>query len=130
MNIDFTPAAWDEYVDWLQHVIKDIMRDPFDGLGKPESLRENLLGYWSRRIDDKHRLVYQIHEERCLIVQCRVGTGQGFHSDEARNADAFLRRRSADNAHIIITHECAPDGEHRVEMAAERRTDQSVGGSC
>jgi len=81
MNLDFTPAAWDEYVDWLQQdrktlkrinlLIKDIMRDPFDGLGKPEALRENFSGFWSRRIDDKHRLVYQIHEGRCLIVQCR-----------------------------------------------------------
>jgi len=81
MNIDFTPDAWDEYVDWLQEdrktlkrvnlLIKDITRDPFAGLGKPEALRENLSGFWSRRIDDRNRLVYQVFEGRCLIVQCK-----------------------------------------------------------
>jgi len=81
MNVDFTPDAWGEYVDWLQEdrktikrinlLIKDIMRGPFEGIGKPEALRENLSGFWSRRIDDEHRLVYQIYEDRCLIVQCR-----------------------------------------------------------
>jgi len=81
MNIDFTPDAWGEYVNWLQEdkktikrinqLIKDIMRSPFEGVGKPEALRENLSGFWSRRIDDRHRLVYRIDEYRCLIVQCR-----------------------------------------------------------
>jgi len=86
MNIDFTPSAWGEYVDWLQEdkktikrinlLIKDIMRIPFDGVGKPEALRGNLSGFWSRRIDDRHRLVYQVLEDRCLIVQC-----QGHYTD-------------------------------------------------
>jgi len=81
VNIDFTPNSWQEYTDWLKEdrkmlvrintLIKDILRDPFDGIGKPEPLRGDFAGFWSRRIDQKHRLVYQIHSGRCLIVQCR-----------------------------------------------------------
>jgi toxin-antitoxin system, toxin component, Txe/YoeB family len=52
-------------------LIKDIERNPFDGLGKPEPLKENLSGFWSRRIDEKNRLVYRIVGENCQIAQCR-----------------------------------------------------------
>jgi len=55
----------------INTLIKDILRDPFDGIGKPEPLRGDLAGFCSRRIDQKHRLVYQIQNGRYLIVQCR-----------------------------------------------------------
>jgi len=55
----------------INTLIKDILRDPFDGIGKPEPLRGDLAGFCSRRIDQKHRLVYQIQNGRCLIIQCR-----------------------------------------------------------
>ena len=52
-------------------LIQDIQREPFDGIGKPEPLRFNLAGFWSRRIDEEHRLVYAIEDESVLIVSCR-----------------------------------------------------------
>ena len=69
MKITFTEAAWSDYL-WLQEnnkkllkrvnlLIKDIIRYPFDGIGKPEPLKANLSGYWSRRISSEHRLVYE-----------------------------------------------------------------------
>lgn len=68
MKITFTEAAWLDYL-WLQEyekkllkrvnlLIKDVMRHPFDGVGKPEPLKANLSGYWSRRINSEHRLIY------------------------------------------------------------------------
>jgi len=81
MNLDFTPESWDEYLDWLAQdrkttkrinlLLKDIMRNPFSGIGKPEALKGDFSGFWSRRIDDKHRIVYKIHEGRCQIIQCK-----------------------------------------------------------
>jgi len=86
VNVDFTPDSWREYTDWLKEdrkmllrintLIKEILRDPFDGIGKPEPLRSNLAGFWSRRIDQKHRLIYQIQNGRCLIVQCKGHYGE------------------------------------------------------
>lgn len=77
----FTPHAWEEYEFWqgqdrktlrrINALIRDIQRDPFQGTGKPEPLRGNLAGYWSRRIDDTHRLVYCVEEDDLLILQCR-----------------------------------------------------------
>lgn len=52
-------------------LVKDIRRSPFDGIGKPEPLKENLDGFWSRRIDEKHRLVYMVEENKVLIFSCR-----------------------------------------------------------
>jgi toxin YoeB len=52
-------------------VLREILREPFIGIGKPEPLRENLTGYWSRRIDDTHRLVYAIEEQAIIVVACR-----------------------------------------------------------
>jgi len=79
MNLDFTPESWDEYLDWLAQdrktakrihlLLKDIMRNPFSGIGKPELLKGELSGFWSRWIDDRHRIVYKIHEGRCQIIQ-------------------------------------------------------------
>ena len=73
--------ALEDYVYWQQHdrtmikrinaLIKEIARTPFSGTGKPEALRGNLSGFWSRRINDEHRLVYMIQDGRVIIVQCR-----------------------------------------------------------
>ena len=81
MKISFTEAAWDNYF-WLQEndkkllkrvnlLVKDILRNPFDGIGKPEPLKANLSGYWSRRIDSEHRLVYSVSTEEVIIISCR-----------------------------------------------------------
>jgi toxin YoeB len=81
MNIEFTPEAWDDYL-WFQQndkaglkrinlLIKAIQREPFDGLGKPEPLKHNLSGFWSRRITAEHRLVYAIEDSEIRIVMCR-----------------------------------------------------------
>ena len=76
-----TAAAWDDYVYWqgqdrktlkrINALIQDSMRDPFLGIGKPEPLRENLSGFWSRRIDDTHRLVYSVEGDALAIIACR-----------------------------------------------------------
>ena len=77
----WTAAAWDDYVYWqgqdrktlkrINALIQDSMRDRFRGIGKPESLRENLSGFWSRRIDDTHRLVYSVEGDALAIIACR-----------------------------------------------------------
>lgn len=85
MQIVFTPLAFEDYRYWAEHdrkmlkrlnrLIDDCCRAPFDGIGKPEPLRNELSGFWSRRIDEEHRLVYRIAGEgagqRLEIVQCR-----------------------------------------------------------
>ena len=81
MNPSFTPAAWDQYQLWLamdkvmfkkiNHLIAESMRHPFEGTGKPEPLKGDLTGYWSRRIDREHRLVYRATASALEIVQCR-----------------------------------------------------------
>lgn len=79
-QIAFTPGAFKEYNDWFERkeiieklkvLIRDIDRDPFRGLGKPEPLKGNWKGYWSRRIDDEHRLIYKVSELQIIIVKCR-----------------------------------------------------------
>ncbi|MEE4463415.1 MAG: toxin YoeB [Pseudomonadales bacterium GWC1_66_9] len=81
MNILFTPEAWDDYL-WFQQndkaglkrinlLIRDAQRDPFAGLGKPEPLKHNLSGFWSRRIGEEHRLVYRVDGDTLQIVMCR-----------------------------------------------------------
>jgi toxin YoeB len=77
----WTPAAWEDYVYWqgqdrktlkrINALIRDTMRHPFEGLGKPEPLREHLAGFWSRRIDDTHRLVYTVEKNDLAVVACR-----------------------------------------------------------
>ena len=77
----WTSAAWSDYVYWqgqdrktlkrINALIQDAMRQPFDGIGKPEPLRENLSGFWSRRIDDVNRLVYAVDGRDLAIVSCR-----------------------------------------------------------
>jgi toxin YoeB len=73
--------AWEDVLHWQQHdrkllqrinrLIEAIRRDPFSGIGKPEPLRHALAGYWSRRIDDEHRIVYKPGDESLLIAQLR-----------------------------------------------------------
>ncbi|GAB7550479.1 Txe/YoeB family addiction module toxin [Cupriavidus sp. CuC1] len=77
----FTPDAWEDYLYWqgqdrktlkrINQLIKDAQRTPFEGIGKPEPLVGNLTGFWSRRIDDTNRLVYDVIEDRINIVACR-----------------------------------------------------------
>ena len=81
MNLKFTPQAWEDYLYWQKHdqrvvkrihaLIKDIIRSPFEGIGKPEALRHNLAGYWSRRITNEHRMVYKQEEDETTFVQFR-----------------------------------------------------------
>jgi toxin YoeB len=77
--IAFHPQAWDDYLYWQQTdkamlrrinaLIRDIQRDPFSGIGKPEPLKFNFSGYWSRRIDDEHRVVYKVDDEEIILAQ-------------------------------------------------------------
>ena len=81
MKLVWQTNAWDDYVYWQQtdkkvlkrinDLIKDCLRTPFTGMGKPEPLRGNFSGCWSRRITDEHRLVYQVHDNGVHILQCR-----------------------------------------------------------
>lgn len=85
MRVEFTANGWEDYCYWSDHdaekaerireLIRDIKRDPFKGLGKPEPLKHELAGYWSRRIDGEHRLVYRVQgtgKERWLtVLMCR-----------------------------------------------------------
>ena len=77
----WTAAAWEDYLWWqgqdrktlkrINLLIGDALRQPFEGIGKPEPLRENLSGFWSRRIDDTHRLVYSVSGSDLAIIACR-----------------------------------------------------------
>ncbi|AWK14108.1 Txe/YoeB family addiction module toxin [Candidatus Fukatsuia symbiotica] len=81
MNKLFTDESWRDYLYWQQNdkklvkrineLIKDIERTPFSGIGKPKSLKHNLSGYWSRRINEEHRLIYKIDDTRIVIISCR-----------------------------------------------------------
>jgi toxin YoeB len=81
VKLIFAENAWEDYLYWqktdkkmLQRIntlIKDIKREPFEGIGKPETLKHALSGYWSRRINDEHRIVYKIYQESILIAQVR-----------------------------------------------------------
>lgn len=81
MVLTFTENAWDDYTYWqkvdkkmirkINELIKSIKRTPFEGIGKPEPLKFDLTGYWSRRIDREHRLVYQVIDNDLRIIACR-----------------------------------------------------------
>ena len=85
MRITFSLNAWEDYTSWqsedsrilkkINELIKDIGRTPYEGLGKPEPLKYDLAGLWSRRIDREHRLVYRVNDNEILIYSCR------FHYD-------------------------------------------------
>ncbi len=79
--LSWTDEAWNSYVYWqtqdkktlkrINKLIVDVKRSPFDGIGKPEPLKENLSGFWSRRIDDTNRLVYAVDETAITVISCR-----------------------------------------------------------
>jgi toxin YoeB len=81
MELSWDIAAWEDYLHWantdkkvqkkINELIKECLRTPFNGKGKPEALKGNLSSYWSRRITDEHRLVYKVYDTRILIIQCR-----------------------------------------------------------
>lgn len=81
MNKVFTDIAWEDYLYWqvndkkmlkkINDLLKDIDRNGNEGLGKPEPLRHELEGFWSRRISPEHRLIYKIDDENIYVVQCR-----------------------------------------------------------
>lgn len=81
MRTIFAPKAWDDYLHWqstdarvvkrIHELIKDTMRNPFSGIGKPEPLRHDYTGYWSRRITEEHRMVYKMESGNLVIVQLR-----------------------------------------------------------
>jgi toxin YoeB len=86
MQKAWTDEAWEDYVYWqtqdkktlkrINQVLKDISRDPFSGIGKPEPLKYKYQGYWSRRIDEANRIVYKVEHDQIIIVQC------GSHYDD------------------------------------------------
>ena len=81
----FVDESWEDYLYWqkidkkmlkrINLLIKDISRQPYEGIGKPEPLKHNYRGFWSRRIDREHRLIYQVREDEIRIIKCR------FHYD-------------------------------------------------
>jgi len=81
MNIVFSKSAFEDYIEWVKtdkkifnkinDLIKDISRNPFKGKGKPEPLKNELSGFWSRRIDKEHRLVYKTENSNLYIVACK-----------------------------------------------------------
>lgn len=81
MRLIFAERAWEDYLYWqetdrrvlvrINHLIREIQREPYAGIGKPEPLRHAFRGYWSRRIDDEHRLVYKIEGDAVLLAQMR-----------------------------------------------------------
>ena len=85
MILTFSENAWDDYLYWqkidkkivkkINGLIKEIQRTPFEGSGRPEQLKYDLVGFWSRRIDHEHRLVYQVEDNELKIFSCR------FHYD-------------------------------------------------
>ena len=80
-QLTFNANGLEDYVSWQERdrktlkrinaLIKDCLRHPFEGIGKPEPLKENLSGFWSRRIDDTHRLVYCVDERALVVIACR-----------------------------------------------------------
>lgn len=81
MSIIFSSISWEDYQYWLENdrkklerinkLIKDCLRSPFEGIGKPEPLKHNLQGCWSRRIDNEHRLIYEYSSGNISIISCR-----------------------------------------------------------
>lgn len=85
MKLVFVEESWEDYLYWqktdkqklkkINELLKDIVRNPFEGIVKPEPLKYKFAGFWSRRIDNEHRLIYQVTEDSILIAKCR------FHYD-------------------------------------------------
>lgn len=80
-KLAWTDAAWSDYIYWqsqdkktlkrINKLIDNVLRSPFEGIGKPEALKENLSGFWSRRIDDTNRLVYAVNDTHITIIACQ-----------------------------------------------------------
>lgn len=85
MKLMFSSHAWDEYLYWqttdkkvlkrINNLIKETQRQPYEGIGKPEPLKHGLSGYWSRRINDEHRIVYRCDDDTLMIAQLRYHYG-------------------------------------------------------
>jgi toxin YoeB len=85
MKYVFTELSWEDYLYWqkndkqkvkrINELLKDISRNPFEGIGKPEPLKFKYAGFWSRRIDEEHRLIYRVVDDEIQIAKCR------FHYD-------------------------------------------------
>ena len=81
MKLSWTDLAWESYLYWqsidkntlkkINALIKDMQRSPFEGIGKPEPLKFDLAGKWSRKINDEHRIVYEVNNNELIIFQCR-----------------------------------------------------------
>ena len=81
MNLTWSEKSWSDYLYWqktdkkllkkINELLKDTKRDPFNGLGKPEPLKYEYAGLWSRRITDEHRLVYKVYDDTIGVVSCR-----------------------------------------------------------
>ncbi len=81
MQVLWHESGWDDYIWWqsqdkktlkrINSLIKDMQRTPYEGLGKPEPLKENLTGWWSRRIDEANRIVYRVKDNALVIAACR-----------------------------------------------------------
>ena len=81
MNLVWSESSWNDYLYWqkndkqivkkINELIKSIKREPFSGIGKPEPLKHQLVSFWSRRINNEHRLVYQIENNHLYIISCR-----------------------------------------------------------
>ena len=81
MKFVFTELSWEDYLYWqkndkqklkrINELLKDISRNPYEGIGKPEPLRINYSGFWSRRIDEEHRLIYRVIEDEIQTIKCR-----------------------------------------------------------
>lgn len=81
MTLSFASEAWEDYVEWqridpkiakrVNTILSDMMRSPFEGIAKPEPLKHQLSGWWSRRIDQRHRIVYRVTEDTILVAECR-----------------------------------------------------------
>ena len=81
MQVLWHESGWDDYIWWqsqdkktlkrINALIKDMQRTPYEGLGKPEPLKENLTGWWSRRIDETNRIVYRVKDNALVIAACR-----------------------------------------------------------
>ncbi|MCC4274188.1 Txe/YoeB family addiction module toxin [Marinomonas communis] len=85
MKLMFSSHAWDDYLYWqstdkkvlkrINTLIKEIQRQPYEGIGKPEPLKHGLSGYWSRRINDEHRIIYRCDNDTLMIAQLRYHYG-------------------------------------------------------
>lgn len=86
MKLTWSSTSWEDYLYWqkvdknilkrINELLKNVMRTPFEGIGKPEALKGDLKGYWSRRITSEHRLVYKYEKDEIMIAACRYHYGK------------------------------------------------------